>query len=111
VKLDELIDQRDKISGNRKGKNDGKNINNIKKLNTEISNIQIILEELSEKKAHLALRNYDYIDKHMRALDEQIRIVENAMKQNGYGDLMNKSSNSNSNSNTNNNDEKGALIQ
>ena len=100
MKLDELIQQKDDITCSKRGKYDSKNSSNIKKLSTDISNIQIIIEELSERKAQLALRNYDYIDKHMRALDEQIRIVENAIKQNGYGDLMNKSSNS-YNNNTN----------
>ena len=95
MKLDELIQQKDSIMCHKRGRNDSGSSSNMKKLSTEISNIQVIIEELSERKAQLALRNYDYIDKHMRALDEQIRIVENAMKQNGCGELINKSSSNN----------------
>jgi len=54
VKLDELIQQKDSIMCHKRGRNDSGSSSNMKKLSTEISNIQIIIEELSERKAQLA---------------------------------------------------------
>jgi inhibitor of growth protein 5 len=49
----------------------------------EIESMRNVAESLCEKKAHLALLNYDLIDQHIRQLDAEIKIVEKAMANNG----------------------------
>jgi hypothetical protein len=54
----------------------------------EIQSMRNISESLCEKKAHLALVNYDLIDENVRQLDEEIKILEKVMTSNGNEKLV-----------------------
>ena len=61
-----------------------------KKLNTELQDMTYILEDMAERKALLAVRNYDFIDKHVHIVDQEIKVLEAAMRLNGYENIINK---------------------
>jgi hypothetical protein len=50
---------------------------------TDIESMRNVAESICEKKAQLAVLNYDLIDQHIRQLDAEIRVVEQAMVNNG----------------------------
>jgi hypothetical protein len=54
-----------------------------KKKDDEVKSLKFILEDFTERKIQLAVRNYDLIDHHIRLVDHELYIVENVMKMNG----------------------------
>ena len=54
----------------------------------ELELLRNIAESVTEKKAHLALINYDLIDQNVEMLDQEIKLVEKAMKNNGDKRLL-----------------------
>lgn len=60
-----------------------------KKKDDEIKALKAILEDFTERKIQLAVRNYDLIDHHIRLVDHELSIVENVMKNNGLSIQLN----------------------
>jgi hypothetical protein len=54
----------------------------------DIESMRNVAESICEKKAQLALLNYDLIDQHIRLLDAEIKIIEQAMTNNGDPKLL-----------------------
>jgi len=54
----------------------------------ELELLRNIAENVTEKKAHLALLNYDLIDQNVKMLDQEIKLIERAMKNNGDPKLI-----------------------
>ena len=48
-----------------------------------VSAMRQVLEEISEKKAQIALRNYDLIDQHIQLVDQETKILETAIRVHG----------------------------
>jgi hypothetical protein len=60
-----------------------------KKKDDEVKALKAILEDFTERKIQLAVRNYDLIDHHIRLIDHELLIVENVMKTNGLSIQLN----------------------
>jgi len=54
-----------------------------KREKSDIESMRNVAESICEKKAQLAVLNYDLIDQHIRQLDAEIRVIEQAMTNNG----------------------------
>ena len=75
----------------KKGRNGKKNIekekdskSNEQKLQEQIGTHKDLIENISARKVTLATRAYDFLDHAVKCVDEDIRMIERAMKLNGY---------------------------
>lgn len=77
IRIDELIGERDRNPSKF-----------TKKSETELERAKYILEDMVERKQQLAVRNYDYIDQHIHIINQQLKIVEQSMKNNRLDDIL-----------------------
>lgn len=82
-----VIDELDQISNEISQKLDGlllerdKNPSKFtKKSIAEVQALRQLLEDLADRKAQVAVRNYDLIDQHVHIIDQEIKLVETAMR-------------------------------
>jgi len=78
-----------------------------KREKSDIESMRNVAESICEKKSQLAVLNYDLIDQHIRQLDAEIRVLEQAMGNNGDPRMQNAIGNQFSSSSPRSNDGKG----
>lgn len=49
----------------------------------ELNFMKVLIEDLADRKAQLALQNYDLIDQHIVLVDKEIKLLEGVMLQQG----------------------------
>jgi len=62
-----------------------------KKSLEELKTMRQLLEDLAERKAQLAVRNYDFIDQQVHLVDQELRVLESVMRSSnphGYADYV-----------------------
>ena len=76
AKIDDTIDKLSSIIDDKLVAANGSALDRQQDLVAEIVKLARIIEELSEKKAQLAVKNYDLIDHNMKIVDRQLKVIQ-----------------------------------